>query len=417
MKKLGFLQKALIFLIIYLAISYVVNIFMGDKKQEAPTGNINLTVEKEISQGSTISINIKNNTEKEITIKNDCPAEPLSVVKKEKNKWIKLSSTPKINCSGIKQDYVIAAQSDLDIKYTYWSNSLFNKLGRYKISANIQVNKKNKTYESNEFEIVKQGIIKLTWNTALYRPILNGLIYIISILPGFSLGLAIIILTILIRTILLFPSQKAMRAQKRMQEIQPKLEAIRSKYKGNQEKIAQETMKIWKTQKVNPFGSCLPMLIQFPILIALFYVVKSGLNPDQANLLYGPLKNFDFQQIQTNFLGILELTKVNKFWLPLLVGLLQFGQMKLGPANKTKKNKKKSNSKKLEKKNNKSEMEMANNMMIYFLPVMIAMFTASLPAGVGLYWGISTSYGILQQLVINRESTNSNKGAKVKVIN
>ena len=89
----------------------------------------------------------------------------------------------------------------------------------------------------------------------------------------------------------------------------PKLE--QEKYKGDQQKIAAETMAIWKESKVNPFGSCLPMLMQFPFLIALFYVIKGGLNPDNAYLLYTQYGDLGLQNINVNFLGLLDLTKRN----------------------------------------------------------------------------------------------------------
>ncbi|MEK9133168.1 MAG: YidC/Oxa1 family membrane protein insertase, partial [Patescibacteria group bacterium] len=218
----------------------------------------------------------------------------------------------------------------------------------------------------------------------------------ISIAPARDLGFAIIVLTILMRLVLLIPSQRAIVSQRKMQELQPKLEAVKKKYVGNQERIAQETMALWKEHKVNPFGSCLPILVQFPVLIALFYVIQSGINPDNVHYVYDPLKNVDLTNIHTNFLGILELTRVNVFVLPIIIGALQFFQLKL-----TTWRKKKQDDDKAEQP--KSEMETANKMMTYVMPVMIAVFTASVPAGVGLYWGISTAFAIGQQMVANRK--------------
>ncbi|OGJ48052.1 hypothetical protein A2483_05310 [Candidatus Peregrinibacteria bacterium RIFOXYC2_FULL_33_13] len=253
-------------------------------------------------------------------------------------------------------------------------------------------------------------MFSLLWNNLLYRPIYNTLISLVAYLPGHSLGLAIILITILIRFILYFPSQKALRSQKNLQKIQPKLKEIQNKYKGNQEKIALETMKLWKENKVNPFGSCLPLIIQMPILIALFYVVQGGLNPDNTFLLYSPLKNINIPNINHIFLGILDLSKSNKVVLPLIIAGLQFTQMKLSLASSNKKNKEK------QKDNDKKqvdEMQMMNSMMVYFMPIMIAFFTASLPAGVGLYWGVSTLFGIVQQLIINREKDKNEPEVKV----
>lgn len=212
-----------------------------------------------------------------------------------------------------------------------------------------------------------------------------------------DLGFAIILLTLLIRLVLLVPSQRAIVSQRKMQELQPKLDAVKKKYEGNQERIAQETMLLWKENKVNPLGSCLPIVIQFPILIALYYVIMNGLNPNNAYLLYAPLKNFDLSVIHANFLGILDLTRANTLVLPLIVGALQFFQLKLATM---KKKKPQEQDQKAPLKG--SEMETVNKSMTYIMPVMIALFTLSVPAGVGLYWGISTLFAVGQQLVANR---------------
>jgi YidC/Oxa1 family membrane protein insertase len=178
--------------------------------------------------------------------------------------------------------------------------------------------------------------------------------------------------------------------------------------------IAKETMALWKEHKVNPLGSCLPLLIQFPFLIAIFYVIQTGLSPNNVYLLYGPLKEFSLLSIDVNFLGILDLTKINAFALPIVVGGLQFFQMKLAMMRNKKRKEEKENKKKDKKKGKGAEMEMASQMMIYVMPVMIALFTASLPSGVGLYWSASTIFGIVQQLVVNRQV--ATEDVKVRVV-
>jgi YidC/Oxa1 family membrane protein insertase len=123
--------------------------------------------------------------------------------------------------------------------------------------------------------------------------------------------------------------------------------------------------------------------------------------------------------METQFLGM-ELLNINFIVLPLLVGGLQFIQMQLAFARAQKKKKNTPSNKPTKKKSDKApdmqdQMKMANNMMKYFMPAMIAFFTASLPAGVGLYWGTSTTYGILQQLVVNRQTQSDNKASKPTV--
>lgn len=183
--------------------------------------------------------------------------------------------------------------------------------------------------------------------------------------------------------------------------IQPKLNELKKKYGDDKQRFAQETINIYKEHKVNPFGSCLPLLLQIPILIGLFNVIQSGLDPNNSYLLYDGLKNFDISQVQTVFLGILDLTKVNFWVLPVIVGVLQYLQMKLSFARKQ------------PQPTDKSEMEVANKTMTYIMPVMIAFFTASVPSGVGLYWAFSTIYGIVQQMVINKQAEQEHTQIKV----
>jgi len=155
-------------------------------------------------------------------------------------------------------------------------------------------------------------------------------------------------------------------------------------------------MAIWKKHKVNPAGSCLPMFLQFPFLIAVFFVLKQGLTENNIYLLYDVLKDFDYSLINSSFY-IMNLENPGPWFLALMVGGLQFVQMKLSFA---KADKEKKNSK--DKPDMQSQIQIMNKTFTYILPVMIAGFTISVPAGVGLYWGISTLFGIGQQQFINK---------------
>ncbi len=402
MDKKKFLHYGIIFLLVYITMSLFFN---PGSDTPTPSGqNFDvITIHKEFAQNDIVTVKIKNNTELKAIIENTCPREPLGAVKKTAEGWIPITNTAEIDCSSAP-NLEIAPGQEISIRFGSWNHALFGEMGTYKVSADIKVPEdttKSAVIESNEFEVTPQGWFGIIWTTGFYQPIYNALIGLTTIVPGHDLGLAIILLTIIIRTILLIPSQKAMKSQRKMQELQPKLNRIKEKYKDNQEMIAKETMALWQEHKVNPLGSCLPLLIQFPFLIAIFYVIQDGLNPNNAYLLYEPLKDFSIAAVNTNFLGILELTKINAFILPLIVGALQFFQMKLAMM-RTKKRQDNDNHNK-DKKGKGNEMEMANMMMTYIMPVMIALFTASVPAGVGLYWSASTIYGILQQIVVNRQ--------------
>jgi len=400
------LKNTLIFLVIFLAINYVMQSCVN-KEDELLVSSGNLlftTTDTEYSRRQIVTVNIENNTKEAIIIPNECPSEPFSIFRYENNDWVQKTSTPVLDCENSKE-ITLKPGEDMKIPYSSWNHNLFSEMGRFRIEFQTEIEGEEKIFTTNEFLVVKEGIFRQLWIGLFYRPIYNALIFLTSITPSHSLGLAIILLTLIIRTILLIPSQKAMKSQRKMQEVQPRLQKIKEKYKGDQQKIAAETMAIWKEAKVNPFGSCLPLLLQFPFLIAVFYVVQSGLNPDNVYLFYSEYSNFSLQDINTNFFGILELTKANVYVLPLVIGGLQFIQMKLAMARKTKKNDKKSD-----------EMAMATNMMIYIMPVMIAVFTASLPAGVGIYWGTSTLYGIVQQLFVNKGGGKDPNEPTVKVI-
>lgn len=411
MDKKKFLHYGIIFLLVYITMNLFFN---PGSDSSTPTGqNFDVkTLHKEFAQNDIVAVKIKNNTSLPATIADRCPSEPLGVLKKTGNDWLTVTKTADIKCEGTS-DFVIEAGKEITIRFTSWNHALFGERGVYKIAADIKVDgdpSMSAVVESNEFEVVPQGWFGWLWTAGFYQPIYNTLIFLTTIVPGNDLGMAIILLTIIIRTILLIPSHKALMSQRKMQELQPKLNHIKEKYKDNQEMVAKETMALWQEHKVNPLGSCLPLLIQFPFLIAIFYVIQDGLNPNNSYLLYGPLQFFSISSVNTNFLGILELTKINAFVLPLIVGGLQFFQMKLAMMRNKKKNEKEDSA----KKEKKGEMEMANMMMVYIMPIMIALFTASAPAGVGLYWSASTVYGTVQQYVVNKQVATDN--VKVRVV-
>lgn len=399
MNKRNFLNLALIFLIFLLFF----NVFNKKSEEEVkPQGEFVIqTTLNEFKQGKPVAITLFNNSQHTVTFPNECPGEPFTVVYLGGAGEEKREASPEISC-GETGDIVLESGTKKSVEYTYWSNALFDETGRYRIEADVALGDLTRVIRSNEFTVTQRGAFGKFWITAIYQPIYNVLIALINWAPGKNLAFAIILLTIIIRLILLIPSQRAMMAQRKMQEIQPKLDKIRKQYAGNQERIAQETMAVWKEHKVNPLGSCLPILIQFPILIALFYVIRSGLNPDNAILLYPALTDFKFGDIDPHFLGM-DLTKLNTIVLPLIVGGLQFAQMKLAEAKSAKRGKREE---KQDKKPMGNEMQMATKMMTYVMPVMIAVFTASIPAGVGVYWGTSTIFGIGQQLIVNKKFKN-----------
>jgi YidC/Oxa1 family membrane protein insertase len=394
------LSQALTFLVIFLIVNFVYNQFFN-QPEEPKTGTQFFASQKQFGQNDLVTAKLENYTEQEITIKNLCPEPSIQVEKLGNGEWTQLSPSTEMDCSN-ESDIIIKPGEKYDYSYVSWNHELFSELGFYRLKANIG----DKILESNQFEVVNMSFFSWAWTSIITQPIYNALIFFASIVPGHNLGWAIILLTILLRTLLLLPNQKALKSQKKLQTLQPKLSALKEKHNGDQQKIAQETMSLYKEHKVNPFGSCLPILIQLPILIGLFHVIQSGLNQGNNYLLYGPLKDFDISLVETNFYGLLELTEINFIALPIIVGLLQFLQLKLSFARQKAKQPN-------EKKKKSSEMEIANKSMTYIMPFMIAFFTASVPSGVGLYWAFSTVYGIGQQYVVNRSHDENETTIKV----
>ncbi|MBI2577292.1 MAG: membrane protein insertase YidC, partial [Candidatus Wildermuthbacteria bacterium] len=122
------------------------------------------------------------------------------------------------------------------------------------------------------------------FRTVLFIPLFNALVLLYEYLGDF--GLAVVALTLVIRFVLYPLSAKATKAQKRLAELQPRIEEIRAKFKKDRTKLAEATMELYKKEKVNPFASFLPLLLQLPVMIALYQLFWKGFNGDKLNLLY-----------------------------------------------------------------------------------------------------------------------------------
>ena len=251
------------------------------------------------------------------------------------------------------------------------------------------------------------------YNTFLYEPIFNALIYLYHILPGGDMGVAIIVLTIGIKFLLLWPALSALKAQKNLQDTQPKIEALRKKYKDDKEELGRQLMSFYKDNKVNPFASCLPLLVQLPILLALYRAFFQGLqidattkllNPEQAGHLYGWLADiYTTTPIDTSFLGFVDLSATHNIVLALLAGLASFGQARTMQAKRA--------SVKSEGSKDENQAAAINRQMMYILPVITVVFGYNFPAGVTLYWLVSTVFSFLQQVVFFRLRENMDKAA------
>jgi len=232
--------------------------------------------------------------------------------------------------------------------------------------------------------------IKSILKAVLYQPLFNILIFLVWLIPGHNVAWAIIILTIIIRLILLPSSLNATRQQKRMRDLQPEIQELQKRYKDDKQKQSQELMKFYRENKVNPLGACLPLLIQLPILIVLYYVFLNGLNTSRFDLLYSFTPHPE--TIKTFFLGI-DLAKPDRYILPVIAGILQFIQgWQITPKTHSQKG---------------QEMQtMISKQMLYIMPIFTIFIAGRLPAALPLYWIVTTAFAVVQQWwVFSREKT------------
>ncbi|OIP53102.1 hypothetical protein AUK10_02850 [Candidatus Gracilibacteria bacterium CG2_30_37_12] len=286
---------------------------------------------------------------------------------------------------------------------------VFQTPGKYEFSLTVD----GKTSYTDTLGEVP-GFLRSLFRNLFYAPIYNLFAFLIATIPGYSFGLAIILVTITIRIILLVPQHHILANSKKMQAIQPKIKELQEKYKGDQAKIGMELMNLYKTEQVNPLGSCLPLLIQMPLLIVLYWVVLGITDFSNNYYLYSFLADFDISKINTTFFGIhlLSIGGITGIILALAVGGAQWFQIKLSlPKEDDIAKLEKMEKKIIEKKDGKySEAEpsfmpdpsVMNKFMLYGMPLMIAASTYFFPAGVGIYWLIGTLFMLVQQIVVNR---------------
>ena len=198
----------------------------------------------------------------------------------------------------------------------------------------------------------------------LSRPIL----LVLKFFQGYvhNWGLAIILLTLFIKLLTFYPTQRSLLSAKKMQKLGPKMAAIRKKYENDKQRQSVETMNLYKAHGVSPFGGCLPSLIQMPIWIALYSTLNYAVELHRSPFIF----------------HIRDLTAKDPFYVtPLLMGGVMFLQMKMSPT---------------------SPDNQQQAMMSVMMPIMFTAFSLVLPSGLALYMLTSYLIGILQQLYVNR---------------
>ena len=228
------------------------------------------------------------------------------------------------------------------------------------------------------------------FDIVLYKPLFNGLILLYQYLPGQDFGIAVIVLTVFIKIVLYPLGVKSIKMQKALSELQPKMKEIQERFKQDKEKQAKAMMELYQKEKINPLSGCFPLLVQLPIIIALYRVFWKGLQPEQMAYLYSFVPSPGV--IDSTFLGIIDLA-APCIALAFLAGILQFFQTKMMMPHFSKKSG--GGSKKKDQMGQFSDM--MQKQMLYFFPVFTVIILWTLPSAIGLYWIVFTLFAIIQQ--------------------
>ncbi len=225
--------------------------------------------------------------------------------------------------------------------------------------------------------------------TLIYYPIYNLLIFLISALPGNSVALAIVVLTIIIKLALLPLAVKAVRTQQKMKEIAPKIEEIKEKYKDNKQEQALKLMELYRQEDIKPFRSFLLILLQLPVIFGLYFVFyKSSLPSIDFEHLYSFISAPQFINMQLFGIDI----KSKSIILAFLASLAQFAHAKLTAKDI------KFTTEKDEQDSFKAELEKSiQTQMLYVLPAIIGFAAYSLGAGIALYFIVSSLFAVAQE--------------------
>jgi YidC/Oxa1 family membrane protein insertase len=234
----------------------------------------------------------------------------------------------------------------------------------------------------------------------IYRPIYNILILFYDTLPGQDFGIAIILVTLLLKFAMFPLSRKQIQSQKKMQEIQPKIKALQAKFKDRKEDQTKALLELYRTEKANPFSGCLPLVVQIVILIAIYRVIihiSSANFAVEAGDLYSFVSNP--QVINHYFLQVVDLAKPNIIF-AVLSATAQYFQTKMLLSNKP--------TSEVQKESTSTEPDFTaimNKQMLYMGPAITLFIGLTFPAALSLYWLTSTLFMLIQQKILFDKKT------------
>ena len=228
------------------------------------------------------------------------------------------------------------------------------------------------------------------FNTLIHEPLYNAIVGILHLVPGANLAAAVVILTIVVRSALFPISKKALISQIKMREIQPQLDAARARHQGDQQKIAAETMALYRKNGVNPFASLGMLFIQIPIFIGLYSIFSGSFDVVDPSALYSFVPNLT--AAVNPFLWGIDLRE-KSFILAAVAAVAQHfaGRFLLSSAVTT------------PTEGFQADFSKAmRSMSLYFMPILTFIFSAAVTAALPLYWIIGSLFTIAQELYLRR---------------
>ena len=236
------------------------------------------------------------------------------------------------------------------------------------------------------------------WNTFFFNPIYNTLVFFIDIIPGGDVGLAIIAAVIVVKLVLFPVSIKAVQTQKVMKEIQPKIKELKDKYKDDKEAQAKAMMDVYKEYELNPFSSIFIILLQIPIIIALYFSVYSGGGVALPDINVEALYSFISvpTEVTMNFIGLVDIAG-RSVLLALAAGITQYIHVNYVMPTPEKPKK--------EDGPADFQTELMNNMqtqMKFVMPILITGIAYFISAAIALYFVVSNLFSIFQELYVRR---------------
>ncbi len=236
------------------------------------------------------------------------------------------------------------------------------------------------------------------FHVGIYQPIYNALAFIIALVPGYDVGVGIVIITLLVRLVLFPLSRAAIKTQIAMRAAEPQLKVLREEFKDSKDELAKRTMELFKEKKINPFSSFLLIFIQLPIIIGLYAVLRN----ETKALSFDPSVLYSFVHAPAHaslmFLGFFNLAG-KSILLAVIVAITQFAYARLMPvptAQKTEPGKTPS-----------FQDDLAKSMhvqMRYVFPLVLGVIAYAASAAIALYFVVSNLFSIGQELAVRREN-------------